>query len=366
MLISQMVGRQLPLLPLILPFWLIIAMAGWKGMKEVFPACLTAGLSFSITHFLVSNYLGPQLPDLLSSLACMISLVILLRFWKPKTTFRFKYDDPDITTNETAATIQSDIGGGNYTRGQVFRAWSPFLVLTLCIIIWTLQPVKEIWAHATLSIPWPDLHKEIMKVAPIAKNPTALTAVFKLDWLAATGTSIFLAAFISMFICRQSFRNWLATLWETLVELRYPLIMISCVVGFGQLMNYSGMSATLALLMASTGVLFPFFAPILGWIGVFLTGSDTSSNLLFGNLQQLTAQQLHLNQYLTIGANSSGGVMGKMISPQSIAIGTSATGLVSKEGDLYRFTIKHSLAFLLIICVITFLQAYVLPGMIPV
>lgn len=364
MLISQMVGRQLPLMSLLLPFWLVIVMAGWKGMKEVWPAALTAGLSFSLTQFLVSNFLGPQLPDVLSALVSLVALVVLLRFWKPKTTFYFDHDGT-AARGEVAAAVEPSVQTPHVSGGAIFRAWSPFIVLTLMIILWTLPSVKQVLGQATLNFNWPDLNKEVFKVAPIAAKPTALAASFKLDLLAATGTAIFIAAFITKFICGQTLTDWFKTLGETFKELRYPLLTIGTVVGFGQLMNYSGMSASMALALAATGGLFPFFAPLLGWIGVFLTGSDTASNLLFGNLQQLTAQQLHLNPYLTLGANSSGGVMGKMISPQSIAVGTSATGLVGKEGELYRFTIKHSLLFLLVIAILTMLQAYVFPGMIP-
>lgn len=365
MFLSQMVGRQLPLMSLILPSWIVVVMSGWKGLKQVFPAALTAGLSFSITQFLVSNYLGPELPDVLSALVSLIALVILLKFWQPKEIFRFKGEAVS-GRGEMAASLETGAARApQYRGGQVFAAWSPFIVLTLVIIAWTLAPVKKILGHATIMVSWPDLNKLVLKVHPIASKPTALAAQFKFDILGATGTAILVAAFISMFICGQTFRQWIHTFAETCVELRFPLLTIASVVGFGQLMNFSGMSATMALALAATGVFFPFFAPVLGWIGVFLTGSDTSSNLLFGNLQQLTAQQLHLNPYLTMGANSSGGVMGKMISPQSIAVGTSATGLVGQEGNLYRFTIKHSVMFLLLVCILTVLQAYVFPAMIP-
>ncbi len=364
-LISQMVGRQLPLISLLLPFWLCIVISGWKGMKEVWPAALTSGLSFALTQFLVSNYLGPQLPDVLSAIVSLVALVILLRFWKPKTTFQF---DHDTAATQMAAGLElgTSPAVSKPSAGKVFRAWSPFLVLTLMIIIWTLPAVKTLLGYATVTIAWPDLNKLVVQVAPIVTKPTPMAAAFKLDFLAATGTSILLAAFITMFICGQSFGQWLATFAETVKELSSPLIMIATVVGFGQLTNFSGMSATMALALATTGVLFPFFAPILGWIGVFLTGSDTSSNLLFGSLQQMTAQQLHMSPYLTMGANSSGGVMGKMISPQSIAVGTSATGLVGQEGNLYRFTIGHSLLFLLVICILTAVEAFLFPGIIPV
>jgi len=367
MFLSQMVGRQLPLMSLILPSWLVVVMSGWKGLKQVFPAALTAGLSFSITQYLVSNFVGPELPDVLSALVSLVSLVILLKFWQPKEIFRFK-GELQTSGAEMAASLERGVEGKpapKYGSASVFHAWSPFIVLTLVIIAWTLGPVKKLLSHYTIMVNWPDLHKLVMKVQPIAAKPTALSAQFKFDILGATGTAILFAAFLTMFICGQTLRQWLKTFAETCYELRYPLLTIAAVVGFGQLMNFSGMSATMALALAATGVLFPFFAPVLGWIGVFLTGSDTSSNLLFGNLQQLTAQQLHINPYLTMGANSSGGVMGKMISPQSIAVGTSATGLIGREGDLYRFTIKHSLLFLLLVCILTVIQAYVFPGMIP-
>ncbi|OAT81651.1 hypothetical protein A6M21_10605 [Desulfotomaculum copahuensis] len=250
-------------------------------------------------------------------------------------------------------------------EGGILVAWLPYVVLALTIVVWTLKPVKAAFAHFIIPVHWPGLDNVVMKVAPIVAKPTAFAAVWNWDYLPATGTAILVAAFISMFIIRMPFGTWLETLWETICELRYALLTIALVVAFGQLVNYSGMSASMALAFARMGRAFPFVAPILGWIGVFLTGSDTSSNLLFGGLQKITAEQLYLNPVLTIAANSSGGVMGKMISPQSISVGTSATGLVGQEGTLYRFTLKHSLFFLLIICIITYLQAYVFPGMIP-
>jgi L-lactate transport len=363
MLISQMVGRQLPLISLIVPFWLMVVMSGWRGMKEVWPAALTTGLSFAVTQFVVSNYFGPELPDVTAAIISIVALVVLLRFWRPKQVWRFKGESTGAF--ETAASLERGSGAQRLTAGRIFHAWSPFLVLTLMIVLWALPAVKKILAHATISIKWPDLNNLIANHAPIAAKVTPMTAVFKFDILAATGTSILIAAFITMFICGQSFTNWLRTFGETWNELKYPLLTIAAVVGFGQLFNFSGMSATMALALATTGVFFPFFAPFLGWIGVFLTGSDTSSNLLFGGLQKLTAQQLGLNPYLTMAANSSGGVMGKMISPQSIAVGASATGLVGREGELYRFTFKHSIALVILIAIITTVEAYVIPGIIP-
>ncbi|UOF90271.1 L-lactate permease [Fodinisporobacter ferrooxydans] len=360
--LSQVIGRQLPIVSFLLPFWLVFVMSGWKGLKEVLPAAFTAGFSFAITQFLVANYLGPQLPDVLSALVSLVAVIILMRFWQPKTIFRFKNEEQIAATSELG--LKSNLPP-KHSAGEVLRAWTPYILLTVMVILWTLPGVKKALSGFTVTFKFWALHNEVLKAAPIVAKATPIPAIYTFDILAATGTSILVTAFLAKFVIGISMGDWLKTFGETLKQLKYPLTTIGLVVGFGQLMNYSGMSATMALALAHTGVLFPIFAPLLGWIGVFLTGSDTSSNLLFGGLQQLTAQQLHLNPYLTMGANSSGGVMGKMISPQSIAVGTSATGLVGKEGDLYRFTIKHSVLFLAIIAVITVLQAYVFPGMIP-
>nr|WP_083521148.1 lactate permease LctP family transporter [Alicyclobacillus kakegawensis] len=331
LLISQMVGRILPFASLIVPFWLMVVIAGWRGMREVFPAALTCGVSFAATQFLISNFVGPELPDIAAAIVSIICLVILLRFWQPKKVWRF----PD----ETAPQGSPSTPSGGPDAGQVLWAWSPFLVLSLFIVLWALPPVKDLLGAATVLVNWPDLHLKVAEAAPIVNQVTPVAAQWKFDSLAATGTSILFAAIVTKFILRQSWKDWFRTLAETFASLIYPLLTIAFVVGFGYLFNYSGMAATIAMALAATGALFPFFAPFLGWLGVFLTGSDTSSDLLFGNLQKLTALQLGISPYLTMGANSAGGVMGKMISPQSIAVGTSATGLVGREGDLYRFTL---------------------------
>jgi L-lactate transport len=361
--ISQMVGRILPFMALIVPFWLMIVMSGWRGMREVFPATLVTGASFALTQYLVSNFVGPELPDILAALVSIVCVVILLRFWQPKRIWRFE-GEPVPGSSEFAAALEH----GAATRlgaGEVFRAWLPYLVLTVMIILWALPAVKTLLGKATMQVAWPDLNLKVASVPPISATVKPMSVTYKFDILAATGTSILISCIIAKFICGQSWRDWFATLGETFQELRYPLLTIACVVGFGQLFNYSGMSAAIALALATTGGLFPFFAPLLGWLGVFLTGSDTSSNLLFGGLQKLTAQQLHISPILTMSANSAGGVMGKMISPQSIAVGASATGLVGREGELYRFTLKHSIALVICICIITALYAYVFPGGIP-
>jgi len=355
--LGAMVGRQLPLISLVLPFYLVWVMSGWKRTIEVLPAVATVGVTFSLIQFLSSNFLGPQLPDVLASLGSLFALTMLLKVWKPKTEFHFK--------NEKAPTAKTAQEKSATSSGSVGVAWLPYLILSLTIVVWNIASVKAFLKPIAIIIKhWPGLDMVAVKVAPLVSKPTPIGAAFSLNLLNA-GPAILLAAFISMFIIRMSFGTWIKTLGETIFELRWALVTIAIVVGLGQLFNSSGMSATLGLAFAKMGKFFPFFSPVLGWLGVFLTGSDTSSNLLFGGLQKVTAQQIGVNPVLTVAANSSGGVMGKMISPQSISVGTSATGLVGQEGALYAFTLKHSLFFLFIVMIITYLQAYVVPWMIP-
>ncbi|MBX6394363.1 MAG: lactate permease LctP family transporter [Alicyclobacillaceae bacterium] len=357
--ISQVVGRQLPVLSLFVPFWVVLIMSGWKRTLEVLPAILICGGSFAITQFLVSNYVGPELPDIASSFVSLVALALFLKVWKPKEEFHFADEPAGSGVQQAAASRET------YTAGDIVRAWAPWVILTAMIIIWSLPSFKSAVATTTVAVNWPWLHKLVISMPPVSAKASPMTAVWKFDWLGATGTAILIAAFLSMFVVGMSFSTWLRVLGKTVQQLKWPLVTIAAVLGFGHVTNYSSMSATIALALAGTGVLFPIFSPILGWLGVFLTGSDTSSNVLFGNLQKITAQQLGLNPYLMVGANSSGGVTGKMISPQSIAVGASATGLAGKEGDIYRFTIKHSILFVLIISLITLIEAYVFPGWIP-
>ena len=354
-LISQMVGRQLPFLSFFVPFWLVFIMSGWKGAKEVMPAILVSGGSFAIAQYFTSNYIGPELPDITSALFSLVSTALFLKVWKPKNIFRFKNEKVETTVKEHET----------YTTGQILKAWSPFILLTGFIILWGLPSFKNILAPTTLKFHIPGLDNAIMQAAPIVTKATPYAAIFKFDWLAAAGTAILLAAFVSKFIVGMSMGDWFKTFGETLNELKFPIITISSVLGLAYVYNYAGMSGTLGLALAKTGHLFPFFAPILGWVGVFLTGSDTSANALFGNLQKITANQIGVDPILTVAANSSGGVTGKMISPQSIAVATASTGLVGREGDLFRFTFKHSIMFVLIISVMTYVQAYFLTWMIP-
>lgn len=397
-ILAAMIGRQLPVLSIIVPFYLILVMAGWKRTKEVMPAILVCGISFAVTQGLTANFLGYQLPDILSAIVSLICLVVFLRMWQPKTNFYFKDEKPDAAGSPHAAGSPSAAGASGsmgaptttgstdstgspaagddgetgvdtrkvYTRGQLAKAWSPFIVLIITVVLWGgFDWVKNLLAVGTFNIPVAGLDGNVMKAPPIVEKLTAYDAVFKFDILGAAGTAIFVAAIVSKFVLGMSWKDWVGTFSETLKELQPPLIMIGAVLGLAYVENYSGMSATLGLGFAATGALFPFFSPILGWIGVFLTGSDTSSNALFGNLQKITGQQIGVDPVLLAGANSSGGVMGKMISPQSIAVGTAATGQVGQEGRLFAFTIKHSLFLLAIVCVITVLQAYVFSWMIP-
>ncbi|MBV4505503.1 lactate permease LctP family transporter [Pseudomonas sp. BW13M1] len=362
--IGAMTGRQLPLLSLFVPFWLVFMMDGVRGMKETWPAALVAGLSFAVTQYFTSNFIGPELPDITSALASLIALTLFLKVWQPKRSFA------EAKGSVGAAVVQS--GGSQpspYSFGEIFKAWSPFLILTVLVTIWTLKPFKAAFApggamyNFVFNFAIPHLDQLVIKTAPIVTAPTAMPAVFKLDPISATGTAIFLSALISMWVLKINVKTGLTTFKETFWELRWPILSIGMVLAFAFVTNYSGMSSTMALVLAGTGAAFPFFSPFLGWLGVFLTGSDTSSNALFSSLQATTAHQIGVNDTLLVAANTSGGVTGKMISPQSIAVACAATGLVGKESDLFRFTVKHSLFFATIVGLITLIQAYWLTGM---
>ncbi|EKT4457360.1 lactate permease LctP family transporter [Pseudomonas putida] len=362
--IGAMTGRQLPLLSLFVPFWLVFMMDGLRGVKETWPAALVAGLSFAVTQYFTSNFIGPELPDITSALASLICLTLFLKVWQPKRAFS------EAKGSVGAAVVQpSGSQPSPYSFGEIFKAWSPFLILTVLVTIWTLKPFKAAFApggamyNFVFNFAIPHLDQLVIKTAPIVAAPTAMPAVFKLDPISATGTAIFLSALISMAVLKINFKTGLTTFKETFWELRWPILSIGMVLAFAFVTNYSGMSSTMALVLAGTGAAFPFFSPFLGWLGVFLTGSDTSSNALFSSLQATTAHQIGVNDTLLVAANTSGGVTGKMISPQSIAVACAATGLVGKESDLFRFTVKHSLFFATIVGLITLIQAYWLTGM---
>ena len=374
-LIGQMAGRQLPFMTILVLFWIMAIMDGWRGVKETWPAVLVGGGSFAVVQFLTANYIGPELPDITSAIVSLIALTAFLKVWQPKRIFRF--DTAESTTSQTTGTkapaaAKPQAGAtAPLTAGAIVKAWSPFIILTAMVTLWSLKPFKALFAaggplaSTIISIPVPMLDKLVAKMPPVVAQATPYGAVYTFNWLAATGTAILIAAVLTIAFARFSPAKALATLGETVRELVIPIYSIGMVLAFAFVANYSGLSATLALALAHTGKAFTFFSPFLGWIGVFLTGSDTSANALFGALQATTANQLGLSPVLTVAANTTGGVTGKMISPQSIAIACAAVGLAGKESDLFRFTVKHSLAFLVLIGIICTLQAYVFPWMIP-
>lgn len=350
MAISKMVGRTLPLLSFILPFYLIILMAGFKKTKEVLPAILVSGVSFALMQGLTSNLLGPALPDVIAGVSSILCLTIFLKYWKPKNIWRFP--------NETVATTDHET---KYTAGQLLRALAPFILLTVMIILWGLPPVKDFFnSVGQVQFGFPGLHNTILD-----KAGKPIPHIFKFNYLSASGTAILLASIISIPLIGLTFRDGIKIFIATLGQLRIPVITIASVLAFAYILNDSGITITIAQLLASTGVLFPFFSPMLGWLGVFVTGSDTSANALFGKLQATAASSIGVDPVVTVAANASGGVMGKMISPQSIAIAAAAGNLVGKESALFRFTFKHSLIMLLIVCLIVMAQAYVFRWMIP-
>src|SRR5688572_21018834 len=351
MAISQMVGRTLPILSVVVPFYLVILMSGLKKSLEVLPALIVSGVSFAFFQWLAANYLGPMLPDVMAGIASIVCLIVLLRYWKPKSIWRF--------SEESQQTIDAN---KKYSTGQVLTAWSPFIIMTMFIIAWGLQPVKDaLNSIGIMKFDLPGLNGAIIKAdgSPLIIKP------FEFNYLSAPGTAVLLATLISIPLLGLTYRQGASIYWSTLKQLKFPVVTIAAIVGFAFIANNSGMSITMAMALAATGALFPFFSPILGWLGVFLTGSDTSSNALFCKLQSTSADTIGVDPVVTVSANASGGVTGKMVSPQSIAIGAAAVGLVGKESDLFRFTVKHSFIMLFVVCLITLAQAYLVQWIIP-
>jgi len=357
MKISAICGRQLPFLSVIVPLWLSVTMSGWKRSMEVLPAILVAGVCFAGTQFVMSNYHGPYLPDILSALITIIGLFLFLRVWKPKHVWHF----PDEAPSAGVATKC------DYTAGEVIRAWSPYIILAIMVLLWGLEPVKKVLdSIVMIKVPWPGLHNLVIKTAPVVAKDAPYAAVLGLNLLSAGGTAILFSGILSVFIIpHYGFGKAIACFFHTCYQLRYPVATIAMILGLAYIMNYAGMSSTLGLAFTAAGSWFPFFAPILGWLGVFLTGSDTSSNALFGALQKTTAQQVGVDPALCVAANSSGGVTGKMISPQSISVACAASNMVGHEGDIFRFTLGHSVAMVIVISCLTMLQAYAWSWMLP-
>ncbi len=358
--LSAMVGRQLPIFSLIVPFWLVAAQVGWRGMVGVWPACLVAGGTFGVMQFLVSNFHGPWLVDIVSAAVAMVAVVVLMRFWQPAEESR----------NPTAATAASSAPSDpSAPASPAWKAWLPWIFLTGFVFIWGLPQVKfALNAAFAPEIPVPVLHLGIQKMPPVAPKPTPEKALFVVNLLSATGTALLLAGLASTVCLGVSLRRAAAIYWQTLLRVRISLLTISVMMALGFTTRYSGTDTTMGLAMAGTGWWFPFFSPLIGWLGVALTGSDTSSNVLFGNLQKVTAEQLGLSPILTCAANSSGGVMGKMIDAQSIVVASVATGGRPDSpaaGTILRAVFWHSIALALLVGVLVMLQAYVFPGIIP-
>jgi lactate permease len=349
--ISEMVGRTLPFLSALLPFYLVTLMAGYRSAKEVAPAALVSGLSFAVIQALSSNFLGPALPDVLAGIGSIICLLLLLRRWRPASIWRF----PD-------ETAEPESHAPAYTGRQLLWALSPFIVLTIIIIIWGLPPVKD-WLNATgtLSFEVPGLHNAIHD-----QNGHPVPHIYRLNYLSAAGTAIGIASLLSLALSGLRPAEGWQVFRATMYQLRYPFLSIAAVLAFAYLMNDSGITLTMARSLAGSGIFFPFFAPLLGWLGVFITGSDTSSNALFGKLQAATATSIGVDPVVTVAANVSGGVVGKMISPHSIAIAAAAGGLVGRESELFRFTVRHSFILLCLICLLVLAQAYLVKWIIPV
>lgn len=357
--LSAMIGRQLPFFSVIVPFWLVVVMAGWKGMREVWPACLTTGVTFAITQFLVSNFHGPWVVDIAGAIVSMLSLIVLLKFWQPRNIWRFDHE-------KTAAETNTTVADADPTRRQALRAWTPWILLSVFVFAWGLPQMKSaLDGVSVIRTPVPYLDQAVLKVPPVVPAPQAEAAVFSLNWLSATGTSLLLSGIVSGLVLGLSLKTLLGLYGQTLWRVRISLLTIAAMLALGFTTRYSGSDTSMGLAFASTGVLFPFFSPLLGWLGVALTGSDTSSNVLFGNLQTVSAQQIGVPPLLTAAANASGGVMGKMIDAQSIVVASVATGDAAAPGDILRYVFFHSLALACLVGVLVLLQAYVVPWMVP-
>jgi lactate permease len=391
MQLSAMAGRQLPLFSLIVPGWMVWVMAGWRGVRGVWPAILVSGGTFGVLQFAISNFVGPTLVDIAAGLGSLVALALMLRVWQPKELWHF---DDEVDGEGTAVSANPQAAGRpNYSRAEIASAWTPWVILSLCVFAWGLpqfrtllnggappvataseSSVEQAWwerpnvlaGRSVLAWQVPYLHQQIRPDANVLKGESLpKPAEFKLNWLSATGTGIFVAAVLSACWMRVPPRRFVRLFFETVYRLRWSLFTISAMMAIAYLTQYSGSDVTLGLAFTRTGVLYPFFAAMLGWLGVALTGSDTSSNALFGNLQRITAERLGLNPILIATANSTGGVMGKMIDAQSIVVASAATGQQGNEGQILRFVFWPSVTLAALMGLLTLIQAYWLPWMIP-
>jgi len=359
MAVSAMVGRQLPFFSLLVPFWLIWAFAGRRAMWEVWPAILVTGLSFAIMQFLVSNFIGPELVDVIAAVVSMSCLVGFLRVWQPKTI----WTSVSLKGHETdGGEAKTAIVHTQHSRADIIRAWMPWAILTVFIFIWGLPPVKEFFNSIFApKFPLEGLHNLIEKMPPVVPEAKKETAVYTLNLLSSTGTGILLSAIVGGLVMKYNPLNMIRIFFRTLVLVRYSLLTIVLMLALGSLTRYSGTDTTLGLAFANTGVFYPFFGTLMGWLGVALTGSDTASNVLFGGMQKVAADQLGLSPNLMGAANSSGGVMGKMVDAQSIVVASTATRWFNHEGDILRYVFFHSIALACLVGGFVTLQAYVWP-----
>ena len=390
--LSQVAGRQLPLLSLIVPVWLIAVMSGWRGVRGCWPAILVSGGSFAGLQFVMANYHGPGLVDVVGGVGSMLALTVFLRFWQPRDTWRFADEvaaaandaaSNEATTNDTAADGKT-APAAPLTRRQLVVAWGPWALLSAMVFLWGWPSFKSMLnggdprspnvlaAVSRRTFEIPALHNLVYRTAPVANVPDGADratepekAVYEFNWLSTTGTGIFFAAALTALWLRIPVGVFWRELGGTFVKMRWALLTISCMLALAFTTKYSGSDATLGLAFTRTGWLYPFFAPLLGWLGVALTGSDTSSNALFGSLQRITAEQLKLNPLLIVGSNSTGGVMGKMIDAQSIVVAAVATEQTGQEGEILRFVFLHSIALACLVGLLTLAQAYLFPWMIP-
>jgi len=356
---TRAIGSDMCLMALIIPVFMLVVLCGWKKTVEVLPAALVAGVSYAATCFLICHHVGVELPAIISSFVSLVVLVVFLQFWKPKTIWRFANDPPVESATKT-----------HYTGRQIMKAWAPWVTLMLIMGIWGI-PAFKAWANNTrhwlVAIPhWPFLDGIVYRTAPIASPAAKYAAGYRWEFFTAAGTAMLISSLVAMVILGISPKRGAVVFGKTCKQLSYALITLASVIGIAFLANYSGMSFTLGLAFAHyTGKAFPAVSPLIGWLGVFLTGSVTSSAALFGKLQQVTAGQIGVNPVLTTSANLFGGVMGKLISPQSIAVACAATGLIGRETDIFRKTLKYSVMLLLFVMVVVVLQAYVVPWMVP-
>jgi lactate permease len=392
--LNAMIGRILPFTAVIVPFWLVRSMVSWSETFEVFPAILVVGVSFAATQWFWANHMDSNLVDIAAGVVSLIITLLFLRVWQPKRIWRFPEEREADAAKATGATVPvTDTMGdewavrpsanpGHYAAPQIAKAWLPFAILSVLVLLWGLPTVKAKMNQATTPAfrvvladgkvrpgppgwNWPFLHARVFRTQPVVTKPTAEAARFDFNWLTATGTGCFIAALISGLLLGVGFSRMFQIFGHTLYRMRHAIVAMTCMLGLGYVTRYSGMDAVLGLAFTRTGWLFPFFGTYIGWLGVALTGSDTSSNALFGGLQRITAEQLHLSPILMGAANSAGGVMGKMIDAQSICIATAATNQVGNEGSIFRFVFWHSVALAAIVGTIVLLYAYVFPQHIP-